>query len=225
MRWQTLGHPPGLFSADKVWTDATDGPAQIAETARRWGVERFDLLQVHNLIDWEAQSGHPRRHEGGRRASLRRRHHLARTPPRGTRRSHAPPAARFRAAHLQRRGPGGGTAPAAARTGARDRRHLQPPVPARPLAGPARRATDARLGVGDRGVHLAAIPAQVHRLAPRGHGRHPGDAAGGARAGEQVRRPSAPCRTKPCASVWPSMCEACRAVPRAPSDARKRTTR
>ena len=50
----TLGHPPGLFSADKVWTDAADGPAQIAETARRWGVGRFDLLQVHNLIDWEA---------------------------------------------------------------------------------------------------------------------------------------------------------------------------
>ena len=50
----TLGHPPGLFSADKVWTDAADGPAQIVETTRRWGVERFDLLQVHNLIDWEA---------------------------------------------------------------------------------------------------------------------------------------------------------------------------
>ena len=51
---ETLGHPPGLFSADKVWTDAADGPAQIAETRRRWGVERYDLLQVHNLIDWEA---------------------------------------------------------------------------------------------------------------------------------------------------------------------------
>ena len=50
---ETLGHPSGLFSADKVWTDAADGPAQIAETARRWGVPRFDLLQVHNLIDWE----------------------------------------------------------------------------------------------------------------------------------------------------------------------------
>ena len=50
----TLGHPAGLFSADKVWTDAADGPAQIAETARRWGVGRFDLLQVHNLVDWEA---------------------------------------------------------------------------------------------------------------------------------------------------------------------------
>ena len=50
----TLSHPPGLFSADKVWTDAADGPAQIAETTRRWGVERFDLLQVHNLVDWDA---------------------------------------------------------------------------------------------------------------------------------------------------------------------------
>ena len=50
----TLGRPPDLFSADKVWTDAADGPEQIAETTRRWGVERFDLLQVHNLIDWEA---------------------------------------------------------------------------------------------------------------------------------------------------------------------------
>ena len=51
---ETLGQAPGLFSADKVWTDASDGPAQIAETTRRWGVGRFDLLQVHNLIDWEA---------------------------------------------------------------------------------------------------------------------------------------------------------------------------
>ncbi len=49
-----LGRPAGLFSADKVWTRAADAPVQIAETARRWGVGHFDLLQVHNLIDWEA---------------------------------------------------------------------------------------------------------------------------------------------------------------------------
>ncbi|MDE0172241.1 MAG: aldo/keto reductase [Defluviicoccus sp.] len=48
-----LNRPPGLFSADKVWTRSPAGPAQIAETTRRWGVQRFDLLQVHNLIDWE----------------------------------------------------------------------------------------------------------------------------------------------------------------------------
>ena len=49
-----LGRPAGLFSADKVWTRAVDAHAQIAETSRRWGVGHFDLLQVHNLIDWEA---------------------------------------------------------------------------------------------------------------------------------------------------------------------------
>ncbi len=49
----SLGHPRGLFSADKVWTRAEAGPEQIAETARRWGVSRFDLFQVHNLVDWE----------------------------------------------------------------------------------------------------------------------------------------------------------------------------
>ncbi len=48
-----LGRPAGLFSADKVWTRAADARAQIGETARRWRVERFDLLQVHNLVDWE----------------------------------------------------------------------------------------------------------------------------------------------------------------------------
>ncbi|MDE0050441.1 MAG: aldo/keto reductase [Rhodospirillales bacterium] len=51
---EALGHAPGLFSADKVWTDGAGGRAQIAETRRRWGVDRFDLLQVHNLVDWEA---------------------------------------------------------------------------------------------------------------------------------------------------------------------------
>jgi len=43
------------FAADKVWTGSGDrGPAQIEESRRRWGVERFDLLQVHNLLAWEA---------------------------------------------------------------------------------------------------------------------------------------------------------------------------
>ena len=50
---EKLGRPPDLFSADKVWTRADSGPEQIAETTRRWGVPRFDLLQVHNLVDWE----------------------------------------------------------------------------------------------------------------------------------------------------------------------------
>ena len=49
-----LGHPKALFSADKVWT-SSDGAGQVAETQARWGVPRFDLLQVHNLVAWEKQ--------------------------------------------------------------------------------------------------------------------------------------------------------------------------
>ena len=49
-----LGRPAGLFSADKVWTSSgRDGPEQIEESRRHWGVPRFDLLQVHNLLGWE----------------------------------------------------------------------------------------------------------------------------------------------------------------------------
>jgi diketogulonate reductase-like aldo/keto reductase len=46
------GPTPGLFSADKVWT-SSNGPDQIEESRRHWGVPRFDLLQVHNLLSWE----------------------------------------------------------------------------------------------------------------------------------------------------------------------------
>jgi len=45
-----LGAPP-VFSADKVWT-SSNGPAQIEQSRRYWGVPRFDLLQVHNLVAW-----------------------------------------------------------------------------------------------------------------------------------------------------------------------------
>jgi diketogulonate reductase-like aldo/keto reductase len=51
---QKLGQPKALFSAEKVWTSG-DGAAQIEETRGYWGVERFDLLQVHNLVDWEVK--------------------------------------------------------------------------------------------------------------------------------------------------------------------------
>ncbi len=49
-----LGRPKELFAADKVWIGSGDaGPGQIEESRRRWGVERFDLLQVHNLMAWQ----------------------------------------------------------------------------------------------------------------------------------------------------------------------------
>ncbi len=51
-----LGHPPGLFAADKVWTaSAARGPVQVEASRALWGVPRFDLLQVHNMLAWEAQ--------------------------------------------------------------------------------------------------------------------------------------------------------------------------
>lgn len=44
-----------VFSAEKVWTSSgRSGPQQIEQTRRHWGVEKFDLLQVHNLLGWEA---------------------------------------------------------------------------------------------------------------------------------------------------------------------------
>lgn len=50
-----LGRPSTLFSADKVWTSSgSEGPRQIEQSRAYWGVPRFDLLQVHNLLSWEA---------------------------------------------------------------------------------------------------------------------------------------------------------------------------
>ena len=49
-----LRMPGALFSAEKVWTwSGSSGPGQIEESRRHWGVPRFDLLQVHNLLAWE----------------------------------------------------------------------------------------------------------------------------------------------------------------------------
>ena len=51
---EKLGMPKQVFSADKVWiSSGTGGPGQIEKSQRAWRVQRFDLLQVHNLIAWE----------------------------------------------------------------------------------------------------------------------------------------------------------------------------
>jgi diketogulonate reductase-like aldo/keto reductase len=44
----------GMISATKVWTPY-GGVAgeQMAESRALWGIERFDVMQVHNLVDWE----------------------------------------------------------------------------------------------------------------------------------------------------------------------------
>jgi diketogulonate reductase-like aldo/keto reductase len=49
------GRPSSLFAADKVWiADGDEGRAQIERSRRLWGIPRFDLLQVHNLLSWQA---------------------------------------------------------------------------------------------------------------------------------------------------------------------------
>ncbi len=48
-----IGTAP-VFSADKVWiSSGARGPAQIEASRNNWGVPKFDLLQVHNLLSWE----------------------------------------------------------------------------------------------------------------------------------------------------------------------------
>lgn len=43
-----------LFSASKVWTSsAGEGRQQIADSYRLWGLDKFDLMQVHNLVAWQ----------------------------------------------------------------------------------------------------------------------------------------------------------------------------
>jgi diketogulonate reductase-like aldo/keto reductase len=50
-----LGRPAALFSAEKVWiSDGARGPAQMEASRALWGVARFDLMQVHNLLSWQA---------------------------------------------------------------------------------------------------------------------------------------------------------------------------
>ena len=51
---RTLGPQPSLFAATKVWTPGRDhGVRQMAESERLWGLRRFDLMQIHNLLGWE----------------------------------------------------------------------------------------------------------------------------------------------------------------------------
>ncbi|MGH8481024.1 MAG: aldo/keto reductase, partial [Nevskiaceae bacterium] len=50
-----LGGAPRLFSATKVWTPTRlAGVAQMNLSLKLWGLPQFDLMQVHNLLDWEA---------------------------------------------------------------------------------------------------------------------------------------------------------------------------
>ncbi len=54
-----MKHPDGFFSAEKIWTRNGDATReQAAQNSQKWGVDRFDLLQVHNLLSWEEHLAH-----------------------------------------------------------------------------------------------------------------------------------------------------------------------
>jgi len=43
-----------LFSATKVWTPLKWlGAGQMAASRELWGLERFDLMQIHNMVNWD----------------------------------------------------------------------------------------------------------------------------------------------------------------------------
>ncbi|MBL8515945.1 MAG: aldo/keto reductase [Betaproteobacteria bacterium] len=45
--------PQTLYAATKVWTyGESAGIGQMEQSRTLWGVPRFDLMQVHNLMDW-----------------------------------------------------------------------------------------------------------------------------------------------------------------------------
>ncbi|SEL13422.1 aldo/keto reductase [Halomonas daqiaonensis] len=49
-----LGAVDRVYAADKVWTSSpSEGPEQIEASRQAWGIPRFDMLQVHNLLGWE----------------------------------------------------------------------------------------------------------------------------------------------------------------------------
>jgi diketogulonate reductase-like aldo/keto reductase len=57
---EVIGHclaqigPSQVFAATKVWTPLQMfGPGQMDDSRSYWGVEQFDLMQVHNLLNWE----------------------------------------------------------------------------------------------------------------------------------------------------------------------------
>jgi diketogulonate reductase-like aldo/keto reductase len=44
-----------LFSATKVWTPLRAlGVRQMNASRELWGIDRFDLMQIHNLLDWSS---------------------------------------------------------------------------------------------------------------------------------------------------------------------------
>lgn len=53
---RALDNPPNLFAATKVWTyGKQQGIQQMQRSQDLLGVDRIDLMQIHNLRDWQVQ--------------------------------------------------------------------------------------------------------------------------------------------------------------------------
>ena len=53
---RALDNPPELFAATKVWTyGKQEGIQQMQRSQDLLGVDRIDLMQIHNLRDWQVQ--------------------------------------------------------------------------------------------------------------------------------------------------------------------------
>jgi diketogulonate reductase-like aldo/keto reductase len=51
---QQTGTAARTFSATKVWTSGrAAGERQMRESLQLWRLPRFDLMQIHNMVDWE----------------------------------------------------------------------------------------------------------------------------------------------------------------------------
>jgi diketogulonate reductase-like aldo/keto reductase len=48
-----LGAKSGFFSATKIWTPSVAmGRWQLEQSRKLWGLSRFDLVHVHNMVNW-----------------------------------------------------------------------------------------------------------------------------------------------------------------------------
>jgi diketogulonate reductase-like aldo/keto reductase len=51
---KTIKNKERLFAATKVWIlGKKSGIRQMEDSQKLWGVPRFDLMQIHNMLDWE----------------------------------------------------------------------------------------------------------------------------------------------------------------------------
>jgi diketogulonate reductase-like aldo/keto reductase len=49
-----LENTAGLISATKIWTPyGSGGRDQMTESRKLWGLDTFDVMQIHNLVNWE----------------------------------------------------------------------------------------------------------------------------------------------------------------------------